>query len=259
MTVAASRHDAFEAVKVHNKGGDHPALLVCEHASNSIPERFAGLGLSDEELVGHIAWDLGAGEVALRMSERLNACCVLGTVSRLVYDCNRAPEAIDAIPDVSEFHTIPGNVGISEQDRALRVQTIHDTFHERVAETIADRQALVTIHSFTPVYKESRRAVQLGILHDKDATFADWILSSASKFTDLKVCRNEPYGPEDGVMHTINTHGTANRIPNVMIEIRNDLIATQKDCEEMADLLSEMISHALGDILPSSSRLEESA
>ena len=54
---------------------------------------------------------------------------------------------------------------------------------------------LVTVHSFTPVYHGKKRSVEIGILHDKDARFADAMLETANDHTNAIVRRNKPYGP----------------------------------------------------------------
>jgi len=82
----------------------------------------------------------------------------------------------------------------------------------------------------------------MGVLHDEDATLADAMLAIPST---MEVQRNQPYGPEDGVTHTLKLHAIPNGLLNVMIEIRNDLIATVADQKKVADELSLVISQAL--------------
>ena len=75
--------------EMFNEGGQNPILLVCEHASNLIPERLNNLGLSEEQRFSHIAWDLSAKKLALTLSKKLDAVLIAACYSRLVYDCNR--------------------------------------------------------------------------------------------------------------------------------------------------------------------------
>ena len=102
-----------DPVVLVNARGDSPFVLACEHAGRRIPKALDSLGLSRSDLIRHIAWDIGAEQVARRMSTLLRAPLVLQRYSRLVYDCNRPPDAIDAMPAVSELTAIPGNQGIS--------------------------------------------------------------------------------------------------------------------------------------------------
>ena len=109
----------------------------------------------------------------------------------------------------------------------------------------ASSSILVTIHSFTPVYKGVRRKLDLGILHDRDSRFADLMLGLfGARSSDIVVRRNEPYGPQDGVCHTLNLHAGVRGLLNVMIEIRNDLIATKRDRREWAERLADTLQAA---------------
>jgi len=104
----------------------------------------------------------------------------------------------------------------------------------------------VTVHSFTPVYHGVRRSVDVGILHDNDARLADAVLSVAKFDGGISVQRNEPYGPEDGVTHTLKLHSEKRQILNVMIEIKSDLIENEKDQQHYALQLVEAIKNAVG-------------
>lgn len=220
-------------------------MLVCEHASARIPPEFQDLGLDRSDLDSHIAWDPGAYETAKGLSAALDAPLVYSTVSRLVYDCNRPPDAADAMPACSEDTSIPGNTNLTSSDRQSRIARYYQPFEALLYETLDDRPgvtALVTVHSFTPVYRGQARSVEVGILHDRDSRLADALLQVALGFN---IQRNAPYGPEDGVTHTLRHHALPRDILNVMIEIRNDLIASSEQCARMADTLADWVSRAL--------------
>ena len=107
----------------------------------------------------------------------------------------------------------------------------------------ATPQAIVTIHSFTPVYFGKHRSVEIGILYDRDTQLADALLSQ--DWGPFKVRGNDPYGPEDGVTHSLKLHGLSRGLPNVMIEVRNDLLADATGREAVFQLLSRNLAHAL--------------
>lgn len=241
------RETGAGAARLHNGDGRAAMLIVCEHASCHIPAEYNHLGLTPALREAHIAWDPGALAVAEHLSEVFEAPLVAGTASRLLFDCNRPPEAPDAIPERSEIHDIPGNRRLSEDDRAERVRRFHDPFRALLAGTLARFAApplLVTVHSFTPVYRGEPRAVQIGLLHDSDDRFARAMRDRAAAHTDLAVALNEPYGPEDGVTHTLRTHALPVGAPNVMLEIRNDLIATPQAQGDMGRMLAGWIAAA---------------
>ena len=238
-------------VDVANSNGTAPIVLVCEHASNIFPDKFTS-PLDNKQLINeHIAWDPGAKALAQELSLLLNAPLVYSNVSRLIYDCNRPPESDSAIPIKSELHEIPGNRNLNEAERQLRIDEIYRPFHSTLANVIADKQleginpALVTVHSFTPEYFNQVRKTEIGILHDRDSSMADLMLSVASQVCRLLVERNKPYGPEHGVTHTLVKHGITHSLPNVMLEIKNDLLTTTLEIKTMADIIHKMLAHSL--------------
>ncbi|OHV84233.1 N-formylglutamate amidohydrolase [Rhizobium sp. LCM 4573] len=243
-----------DPVAVENADGRSEVLLVCEHASSRLPERYGDLGLSQEALASHIAWDPGALAVSRLMSRSLDAVLIHQRFSRLIYDCNRPPESPAAMRDVSEVFRIPGNENLTEAERSLRTTSLYLPFHGRIREEIAERQArgrptvLVTVHSFTPVYFGKLREVEIGILHEKDSRLADRMLAAAADTRLYHVARNEPYGPADGVTHTLEVHALPAGLLNVMIEIRNDLIADETGQGVVADFLTGLLRESLADV-----------
>ena len=224
-----------------NEQGRSPIVLICEHASRVLPKKLGTLGLPEAELSRHIAWDIGAENVARLLSRLIDAPLMLQRYSRLAYDCNRPPDSPDAIPEISELTAIPGNRRLSAEDRLARAREIYRPFHDGVSLALDRRAAagvksiVVSIHSFTPVYKGKPRSVELGILHDRDTTLSSRLIKS---FPNVEARLNEPYGPKDGVLHTLNLHGFARGLQHAMIEIRNDLVSAERGQDEWAQRLS---------------------
>ena len=221
-------------------------LIVCEHASNAIPPEFGDLGLDPMARQSHIAWDPGAVEVAREMRRLLGADLVAGSVSRLLYDCNRPPEAPSAMPAESEVYWIAGNANLTVKDRALRTEQIYQPFRAALELILDSREAglLLTIHSFTPVYHGVRRTCEIGILHDADIRLAEALLAAAPARFPYLLERNVPYSATDGVTHTLRRHAIPRGWPNVMIEIRNDLIETPAQQLAMAGHLVSLLKAA---------------
>lgn len=241
--------NAGAPVTIQNPDGGSPVVLICEHAAHHIPANLQDLGLKPSDRFSHAAWDPGALAVSQHISEQLGAKLVASNVSRLVYDCNRPPDAPDAMPTKSELIEVPGNIGLTDAQRADRVAAYYTPFRDAVCQTLADTQTpvLVTIHSFTPVYHGKTRDVEIGILHDTDTRLADAILAQAAGAAQI-VQRNQPYGPQHGVTHTLKEHGIKPGHLNVMFEVRNDLIATAAQQATIAAMLSNWIAAALDDL-----------
>jgi len=226
-------------------------LLVCEHASKRLPKSLGTLGLTAAEQDSHIAWDLGAEALARDLSRRLDAPLLVQLYSRLAFDCNRPPGSETAILEASDGIEVPGNRNLSAADRRARIDAIYQPFRAALADLIDARTAagpapvLVTVHSFTRLFQGARRAVDVGIIHDADARLATRLAGHAARWGDIRAARNEPYGPADGVTHTLREHALPRGLMNVMLEVANDLIADDTARASMAERLGGALRGAL--------------
>ena len=238
-------------VEIHNDGGKGKVVLLCEHASNEIPDEYAGLGLTSDAQNSHAAWDLGARELTMLLSERLDAIAVMSKVSRLIYDCNRPPEAPSAMPERSELIAVPGNMGLSQVERDARTRAVYVPFCKAVSNVLdahGPEALVVTIHSFTPVYFGEFRTVELRLLHDNDSRLVDLMLEGADALPHRRVERNQPYGPEDGVTHTLVAHALGRELPNVMLEVRNDLLGSGNEIAAIAQEILVLLEPAIKEL-----------
>lgn len=240
------------AVSVVNREGRSDILLVCEHASRKIPLSFGNLGLDDAVLEAHVSWDPGALAVSELLSKSLDATLIYQNYSRLIYDCNRPPDAPGAMPEKSEVFAIPANQDLTTHERYARTSKLYIPFHDEIDNLISERKkagrsvVVVTVHSFTPVYFGQQREVEIGILHDDDSRLADRMLQSAAgDDASWRVERNQPYGPQDGVTHTLKLHALPSKHENVMIEIRNDLVADEAGEQSIARYLHDLLTRSL--------------
>lgn len=245
-TTAASQGQ-HDAVSVENIAGSGRFVLVCEHASNHVPPQFGNLGLSSDELQRHIAWDPGALGVSRALAHSLDATLVFCNVSRLIIDCNRDPAMSDAMPPTSEGTVIPGNQTIAAADRDWRIDEVYKPFHGTLAAVLAKKRAqapvaLIGMHSFTPVYNGSTRPWHIGVLFDRDLSLASPLLSALRADASLVVGENQPYSPDDRVYHTLDRHAQALGEASVMIEIRNDLLATPQAQAAWGERLGAIIA-----------------
>ncbi len=237
-----------DIVQITPRDGD--LVLVCEHASNAFPAAWGDLGLTEAQREAHIAWDPGALPVARALAEALNATLVEARVSRLIYDLNRPPHSRGAMPEVSEIFEIAGNKDLSEAARLARTRAIYLPFHAALRVHLAERLAarrptqIITVHSFTPIYHGTQRAVEFGVIHDADPSLAEAIVAEARAQTPLKTELNAPYSAADEVTHTLALHATPMGLRNAMLEIRNDLIATPETQESMALTLAPVLKSA---------------
>jgi len=242
----------FEPVETVRAGAapSVPGLvLVCDHASNAEPPGVA-LGLPAAEMARHIAWDVGARGVTLGLAARLGAGAVLTRYSRLVIDPNRGEDDPTLVMRLCDGTIIPGNRGVDAAEVARRLEAYHRPYHRAIdaaldAERAAGRApALVSIHSFTPQFRgRAWRPWQVGLLWDRDDRLVAPLMARLAAEPDLVVGDNEPYtGRLTG--DCMWRHGTRRAIPHVLIEIRNDLIATAEGQAAWAARLAPHIAGA---------------
>jgi predicted N-formylglutamate amidohydrolase len=234
-------------VVAENPEGRGTFVILCDHASNRIPEAYQSFAFVEDTLQTHIAWDPGALAVARLLSVKLDAPLFWPNASRLIIDCNRAADASSLIVAESEGRPVPANRGLSEAERSRRLANIHVPYHAAIDTFLAHRMAdgrptaLIAIHSFTPVYFGKVRPWQVGVLFDDDRRLADPLISGLKADPALTVGINQPYSPADGVYYTLRRHAQPQGLPSVMIEIRNDEISDEASQRSSAERLADIL------------------
>lgn len=216
-------------------------LLLCDHASNHVPEDI-DLGIALDLLDLHIAVDIGAAPVTRALAKQLDAPAILGGVSRLVLDLHREPDHPNLIPKTSDGYQIPGNLQIEFEERFARFHIpYHATIEDRIARHRPD--LILSIHSFTPQLEQggTPRPWHVGILYNEDESAArpaiDWLRARGLPTGD-----NEPYSGKL-LNATLNRHAEAANIPSIAIEIRNDLIRDEAGVQRWTDILAQLADH----------------
>jgi predicted N-formylglutamate amidohydrolase len=235
--------EPFELISA--RAGAGGPILLCDHASRLVPPEFGDLGLAPDLFATHIASDIGAAEVTRTLAAHFGAAAVLARWSRLVIDLNRGEDDPTLVMTLSDGSIIPGNVGADVESRIAR---FHRPYHRRIAQEISRRAepVLVSMHSFTPAWKGRARPWEVGILWDRDGRLAVPLMARlrAAGFT---VGDNEPYS---GALENdcLYRHGTMNALPHVLIEIRQDLIASGGEARSFAVHLAPILETALKDM-----------
>lgn len=238
--------DAYETV-----GADRhsPWLIACDHATNRVPPCVGGgtLGLSDEEMSRHIAWDVGAAGVTRGLIGHLDCTGILSRFSRLVIDPNRGEDDPTLIMRVYDRTIVPGNRHLDAAERTRRLNTFYRPYHAAYAELAARRRdtIVVAIHSFTPQLQgRQMRPWHVGVLFDpRDERLSRPLIDRLYAEGDLVVGENEPYAghlPGDA----IDRHGLIPGRPNALIELRHDLIDTEAKQAHWASRLAPLLEAA---------------
>jgi len=206
-------------------------LLSVEHASNAVPAD-VDLGVPADVLNTHAAWDPGAPEIASILAAELAAPLFLGRYTRLVADLNRSPDNPEAVPEVAFGVPVPGNVGLSAEDRAARLRRFHAPYWTRVADTIEGALAAtsedacvlhVSVHSFTGEFAGVVREMSMGVMLDPERPLerraADRLLDRLSRL-GVHAVENEPFdGRGDALVAAMRQRFPKDRYAGIQIEV----------------------------------------
>ncbi|MEM7293299.1 MAG: N-formylglutamate amidohydrolase [Pseudomonadota bacterium] len=238
---------------VHNPDSDSSLLLVCDHASNAIPESYAQLGVDDAVLGEHVALDIGALNVTRTLATRFSCTAIESHYSRLLVDLNRFPDHPTWIPPQSDGIQIPGNQALSESEREHRAREYFWPYQnavgaavERISST-GKTPILVSIHSFTPALRGGgARPWHFGVLwNDIDARLSAPLYDELDRMDDVCVGNNEPYHANNPTGFTVKTHSEAYGHPHVLIEIRQDLIDSEAGVAEWSQRFGDALDRVL--------------
>jgi predicted N-formylglutamate amidohydrolase len=235
--------DSCEVFDGDNAGG---LLILVDHASNFIPPEYRSLGLPETELQRHIAYDIGAGPLGRSLAERLRAPAILTRFSRLLIDANRGEDDPTLIMRLSDGAVVSGNATLDTHERERRLDRFYRPYHlaiERQIEAMLATgvpPAILSIHSYTPIWKAMPRPWHAGIVWDRDPRFARPLIDRLRAEPALHVGDNEPYlGSLKN--DTMYRHGTGRGLAHALLEIRNDLIEAPAGVLEWADRLEPIL------------------
>jgi predicted N-formylglutamate amidohydrolase len=252
LETSETEFSPFEAIPGALDAG---ALFVCDHASNAIPPGLGALGLPREALESHIAYDIGAANVTRALAAELGAPAVLSTYSRLVIDPNRGVDDPTLVMRYSDGAIVPGNAYADSAEIARRRARFWAPYREEIAARVdamiaaGEPPALISIHSFTPVWRGVARRWKIGVLWDRDARIPKPLIKGLLAEPDLspdEIGDNEPY---DGALpgDTIDAIATLRGLANALIEIRQDLIAERMNTLAWAARIGRLMRPILAD------------
>lgn len=234
-------------------------LIICDHASNALPDEYGTLGLDAADFEKHIAWDIGAAHITRQLADRLDCPAVLSGFSRLLIDPNRGHDDPTLVMKLSDGNIIPGNRDTDPYRDAAAWQRRIDRFHapyhqaitDRIEQALADSQdagkvpIILSVHSFTPVWRGRQRPWEAAVLWDKDDRLPGHLFAALAKLP-IVIGDNVPYS---GQLKNdcLYRHGTRRGLPHALIELRQDLLGNPADCDRWLSVLSEAMHHAAED------------
>lgn len=237
--------DPFEII-----GADRPGrwLVACDHATNYVPDWVHGgdLGLPADDMGRHIAYDIGAASVTRHLAAALKSPAILSRFSRLVCDPNRGEDDPTIMMRLYDGTIIPANRNADKDEKDERLQRLYRPYHAAYAD-LANKignPIICAVHSFTPrLNGRPPRPWEIGVLYADDDRLAKPFLA-ACRDAGWVTGDNQPYSghlPGDAVDRHALQHGR----PNVLIELRHDLIADDAGQILWANRLASVLSDVL--------------
>lgn len=242
--------------RIENAKGSAPVLIICDHASNRVPQVLNNVGLSKADLAKHIAWDPGTEVIGEYMSEKLDAAAVFATYSRIVVDVNRGERSPECMREVSDHIVVPGNQKLTAAEKRQRLDEIFWPYHRTLSAQIkAQRKKgivpmIVSLHSFTPEMDGYKRPWEIGVLWNKEEGIARRVVDNLrAQNPGMVVGENEPYTLKQANLskNTIKTHAEDTGLPYIIVEFRQDLVATKRDALKWGRIFLEAIAPILID------------
>lgn len=240
--------------KLLNAGGAGGFLIIADHAGNKMPKSLGTLGLSTGDRKKHVSWDPGTAEIAALLAKKLNAPAIMSTYSRLVFDLNRGRTSPEAMRETYDGIAVPGNKKLSAAHKNARRREIFDAYHAAVEKQLMQMKKrkiapfIIALHSFTPVMQGKKRPWQIGVLWDIDRKTAKKTIAAIKKQNPrLTVGDNKPYSLKSANVaeNSLKRHAVRRHLPHVVVEFRQDLVATRRGAEKWADLFCRALLAAL--------------
>jgi predicted N-formylglutamate amidohydrolase len=237
----------------HNPRGRARAVVLADHARNRVPAALDRLGLPHAPLERHIAYDIGVEWMTRRLAERLDAPALLHGYSRLIIDPNRPLDDPTSICAISDGVVVPGNRDVAPEAAAERAAAFHRPYHTAVdaeirrIEALGTVPAVISMHSFTAALRGAERPWHVGILWAEDGRIPKPLMTALAADGSICVGDNEPYSGRNLHGYTMETHALPRGLPNVLIEVRQDLIATEAEAVAWADRLADALAPILDD------------
>jgi predicted N-formylglutamate amidohydrolase len=222
-----TRDALFQPFEIIDGDRARGLVLLADHAGRALPEEYGSLGLPAHEFERHIAYDIGAETVTRELARLTGAPAVMARFSRLLIDPNRGEDDPTLIRQLYDGTVIKANYPMGEEERQRRLDRYYRPYHDALGSMVASVAATSGAAPF--------------LLWDSDDRAVKPLLEALRADPALIVGDNEPY---DGALRgdTMFRHAIRNGYAHVLIEIRQDLIATPEGAAGWAARLAPMVA-----------------
>jgi len=239
--------ERYDSHEVYGHPGQGPFLLTCEHASNRVPAPLRTNESDRRWLASHWGWDIGARTVSREIIRLTGSSGVFARYSRLVCDPNRAPDHPTLIRCAVEGAVLSFNDDLTIEEVDRRLGQYHAPYHAAVDRAVGARlreagdMMLLAVHSFTPVFGDEERSMDVGVLFHPFEGIARR-LADEIRAEGMIVALNEPYSARDGLMYAATRHGSVHETVYLELEINQKLIGTAASARRVGRALASALS-----------------
>jgi len=220
-------------------------LFTCEHGGFEIPPEYASIfSGATQWLKSHRGWDKGALDVANTLAHHFEAELVYSQISRLVVDLNRSI----GHPRLFSSWTKP----LRSEEKQKILEAYYFPYRDRVFQSIKQKIDLgflvlhISVHSFTPVWKQKRRTTDIGFLYnphrEKEKIFCiEWRKIFHHHFQKLTIHLNRPYrGNTDGFTESLRQSFLEKNYLGIELEINQKRLQSESRQKILQSLIQSL-------------------
>jgi predicted N-formylglutamate amidohydrolase len=221
-------------------------VLLCEHSGKAIPSGWGDLGIREAFLDSHFGSDIGAADLTAATAFTLGATAIMANYSRLFLDYNRKPSDPDCYKLDMGGIPIPGNLKLCCKEIGAREKIAREPVEKAIAlwteKTLEKPKAIISIHSFSPVWNNTFRSCEIGVMWRDDSRLSHKLIRELSADRTYIVRDNEPYDFRQNDWFTLDRHGLSLGLQCAYIEVRNDLIDSSEGVKRVSKVLASAIT-----------------
>lgn len=225
-------------------------VLSCEHAVNTVPPAYQKYFVGHEALLQtHRAMDFGALAICSYLSQFFGCGFIQAQTTRLLIDCNRSLSHPRCFSEISS--------SLPEEEKKIIIQRYYLSFRQEVEARITKyiEQGCqvwhLSLHSFTPVFKDIIRNAEIGLLYDPSRTNEKilakrWQQQLKQCSALLRVRMNYPYrGISDGFTSALRKQFSDNNYAGLEIETNQALTNDKKSLVNLSEILATSLKELM--------------
>lgn len=222
--------EAYEIVRVAPPDTPTPNLaFICDHASSRLPTQWTWPEKDKRllEPLTHWVVDIGARELTLDLCAAIGSTAVLARFTRLLCDANRSEDNPTLCLEIAEHLPVELNLDITAEEKERRLELYHRPYHravDSIVEETADGALIFSVHSFTNMYLNTPRKVEIGVLFDDAEEALGRRMAQFLKAAGYDARENEPYSGKNNLIYSVSRAATKFRRRYIELEVRQDLI-----------------------------------